>query len=161
MNNNIFTITRAENGKSLQITRYFAAPANRVWDAWTKSEIIDLWWAPKPWRTETKIMDFREGGLWLYCMCGPGGEKHWSRTDIVSIQPINCYVTDHAFCDENGNITPGLPKMRWEVTFNAEGETTKVGVQISFEKPEDLRTMVEMGMEVGFEMALGNLEGLL
>jgi PhnB protein len=161
MSNINFTLTRAENGKSLHITRYFAAPVNRVWDAWTKSEMLNQWWAPKPWWAETKKMDFRVGGLWLYCMCGPDGDRHWSRADFEAIQPKTCYIMNHTFCDENGNINPDMPETRWTIRFSDENETTKVNVEISCEKPEDLQAMIVMGIEEGFEMALGNLDGLL
>lgn len=50
--------------KSLVITRDFSAPVAKVWKAWTESKLLDQWWAPKPWKTETKSMDFRNGGYW-------------------------------------------------------------------------------------------------
>ena len=109
MKNNKFTLERNENGKSLLITCYFAALVSRVWDAWTKSALLEMWWAPKPWKTETKTMDMRPGGLWLYTMCGPDGEKHWSRADIITVDPVNCLIIDQAFCDENGSINTSLP----------------------------------------------------
>jgi uncharacterized protein YndB with AHSA1/START domain len=40
--------------KKLTVVREFDAPLERVWEAWTKSEILDQWWAPKPYKTETK-----------------------------------------------------------------------------------------------------------
>ncbi|MDP4252983.1 MAG: SRPBCC domain-containing protein, partial [Bacteroidota bacterium] len=70
----------------LTVTRAFDAPPDIVWRAWTESEILDQWWAPKPYRTETKTMDFREGGFWLYCMVGPQGDRHWCRIDYVRIE---------------------------------------------------------------------------
>ena len=54
--------------KRMYITREFAAPIANVWQAWTDSKLLDQWWAPRPFRAETKRMDFREGGQWLYAM---------------------------------------------------------------------------------------------
>lgn len=36
--------------KMMFITREFAGAIEDVWQAWTDSEILDKWWAPKPWR---------------------------------------------------------------------------------------------------------------
>ncbi len=36
--------------KQLKITRDFDAPVKQVWNAWTQSELLDQWWAPKPWK---------------------------------------------------------------------------------------------------------------
>jgi len=52
--------------KRLTVSRAFNAPLELVWKAWTESEILDQWWAPKPYRAETKSMDFRKGGMWAY-----------------------------------------------------------------------------------------------
>ena len=63
-------IVNKENN-TINIEREFAAGLDLVWDAWTKPEILDQWWAPQPFRTKTKSMDFREGGSWHYAMIGP------------------------------------------------------------------------------------------
>jgi uncharacterized protein YndB with AHSA1/START domain len=57
-----FTVDRTKH--IIHITREFAADLDLVWDAFTKAEILDLWFAPQPWRAKTKEMDFREGGRW-------------------------------------------------------------------------------------------------
>ena len=48
--------------KTVTITKEFAYERSLVWDAYTKPELLDQWWAPKPWKARTKKMDFREGG---------------------------------------------------------------------------------------------------
>src|SRR5882757_4609336 len=79
MNKNLtldFSVNK-EN-KTITVKREFEAEVSLVWDAYTKSEILDQWWAPKPWKAKTKTMDFKEGGHWLYAMVGPNGEEHWA-----------------------------------------------------------------------------------
>ena len=73
--------------KKILVVRVFDAPVQKVWKAWTTPEILDLWWAPKPWKTNTKSMDFREGGRWLYYMQGPDGSRHYCMVDYNSIIP--------------------------------------------------------------------------
>src|SRR5215468_7724885 len=55
-----FTVDKAT--KTVLITREFTADLSLVWDAFTKQEILDQWWAPKPWASKTKFMDFKVGG---------------------------------------------------------------------------------------------------
>ena len=69
-----FTVDKAE--KKVMIKREFAAPKKHVCAACTEPELLDQWWAPKPWKSETKSMDFSEGGRRLYAMVGPEGEEH-------------------------------------------------------------------------------------
>ena len=35
--------------KTVTITKEFAAGLDLVWDAYTKPELLDQWYAPKPW----------------------------------------------------------------------------------------------------------------
>ncbi len=86
-------ITKDAANRKLHVTREFAAPVEKVWKAWTESSILDKWWAPKPWRTETKSMDFTDGGLWLYAMIGPEGERHYSRVDIKKVVAQQSFTT--------------------------------------------------------------------
>jgi len=61
-----FTVDRA--AKTVYITREFDAPLSLVWDAYTKQEILDQWWAPKPLSSKTKFMNFEVGGRRFYAM---------------------------------------------------------------------------------------------
>lgn len=77
--NLIFDFTVDKENKTIHVARRFDAEVPLVWQAWTTPELLDQWWGPEPWRAETKSMDFRVGGHWLYAMVGPEGEKHWSK----------------------------------------------------------------------------------
>lgn len=46
--------------KTLTIVKVFEAPLPLVWTAFTDSEVLDLWWAPKPYQAVTKTMYFME-----------------------------------------------------------------------------------------------------
>jgi uncharacterized protein YndB with AHSA1/START domain len=147
--------------KRILIEREFDAPVKQVWNAWTKPELLDQWWAPKPWKAETKSMDFREGGMWLYAMVGPDGTRQWCRDDYKKIVPEKTYSVIDSFCDENGNKSSDMPGMDWKNTFSASGNGTKVSVEIKFESEADMNKILEMGFEEGFTAAHGNLDELL
>ncbi|MBI3511466.1 MAG: SRPBCC domain-containing protein [Bacteroidetes bacterium] len=147
--------------KKMMVTREFSAPIELVWKAWTDSNILDEWWAPKPWKAETKKMDFKEGGSWLYCMIGPDGSKHWSKADYKKVVPAKYFSATDYFCDENGNKNPAFPVMDWSVKFMGTDTGTKVEVEITFASEQDLQAIVEMGFEQGFSAAHQNLDELL
>jgi uncharacterized protein YndB with AHSA1/START domain len=99
-----FTVDKAT--ATIHITREFAADLDVVWDAFTKAEILDQWMGPKPWRVQTKVMDFREGGRWLYAMVSPENVNpsgRYSLAEFVEIQPKSSFTTRNSFADENGN----------------------------------------------------------
>lgn len=147
--------------KKITVEREFDAPVELVWKAWTQSELLDQWWAPKPWKANTTSMDFREGGRWLYYMEGPDGSRQCCRVDYNSISFNRSFTCKDAFCDEKGNITTDLPGMDWKVEFTPVGNTTKVDVEITFATEIDLEKIIEMGFKEGFAAAHNNLDELL
>lgn len=155
------TIQRDLDNKKLTIERRFNAPRGRVWRAYTEVELLDQWWAPKPWKTETVTMDFRVGGLWHYAMNGPDGEQHFGRMDFLEIEPESKYVAADVFCDASGTANPDLPRQTFTTTFDDEGDTTRVIVIVDYESVEDLQKVIQMGMEQGVTMAQDQLEELL
>jgi uncharacterized protein YndB with AHSA1/START domain len=154
-------IKRDLPNKKLYVTREFNAPLEKVWDAWTKSDLLDKWWAPKPWKAVTKTMDFAEGGIWLYYMFGPTGEKHFSRGIFNNIVPKQTFSYDSKFCDEEGNTNDNMPGMYWHIEFIPTPTGSTVEVTLSFDSEAAAMKMIEMGFEGGFTMGLSNLDELL
>lgn len=155
------TITKdAANKKIIVVKEFNASPAD-VWKAWTDSKLLDEWWAPKPWKANTKTMDFKEGGSWLYYMQGPGGEKQYCRVDYKAIDTEKSFTGIDAFCDEQGTINNSFPHMHWKCEFDKSATGTKVTTEITFHTEEDMNKIIEMGFEEGFTMAHGNLDKLL
>ncbi len=147
--------------KKLNVIRVFDAPLEQVWDAWTKSEILDLWWAPKPYKAQTKAMDFSEGGFWLYCMVGLEDYRSWCKEDYKTIDPKRRITNDVSFCDEDGNLNTDFPTMHWEKAFTTTADETTVGIEIIFDTEADMETLIKMGFEKGFTAGLDNLADYL
>ena len=150
-----------KENKKIFVKREFAAPLSKVWAAYTERELLDQWWAPKPWRAQTKSMDFREGGSWIYAMVGPDGTTHWSRSDFKSIMPYMSFTGEDAFCDENGNIDHNMPESVWSVEFQETENMTTVFITITHETMEDIEKIMEMGFKEGLTSAMENLDELL
>ncbi len=144
--------------KKIFVTRDFDAPIQRVWEAWTRPEILDQWWAPKPWKAVTTQMDFRSGGQWLHYMEGPDGTRHYCRADYNSVVAGKSYEGKDSFCDEDGNPIDTAPSMHWNAMFSETGNGTRVDVELSFASVEDLEKIVEMGFQEGFAAAHANLD---
>lgn len=156
--NLLFDFTVNKENNTVNVTREFDAGLALVWEAWTNPQILDQWWAPKPWKTETVAMDFREGGTWLYYMQGPEGERHYCKNDYETINVQKNFSGLDAFCDENGKTNEDFPRTKWTNSFQQEGETTTVIITAQYASLEDLEKIIAMGFKEGFTMALGNLD---
>src|SRR5688572_1226525 len=58
------TTVERKSDRELVVTRTFNAPAHIVFEAWTKPELMKLWWAPKSIGVPLRSceMDVRVGG---------------------------------------------------------------------------------------------------
>ncbi len=162
MNSNLlFDFTVDKTNHTIRVTREFGAELNLVWQAWTTAELLDQWWAPKPYYVQTKTLHFAEGGQWHYAMISPEGDKHWCLADYKTIDPTKSYTALDAFCDEAGNMNADMPRTFWTNVFTANNGTTTVNITLQYQSLADLEKVLAMGMQEGFTMALGNLDELL
>ncbi|MCW5910104.1 MAG: SRPBCC domain-containing protein [Cyclobacteriaceae bacterium] len=161
MNRLQFDFLADKENNTLTIRREFAAERQLVWDCYTKQELLDQWFAPKPFTTKTKSMDFRNGGHWHYAMVDPDGNHYWGYTEYNNIHPIDSYETLDAFCNEAGEINKDLPTAKWEVTFSDKGENAVVETIVYYNSLSDLETVINMGMKEGLMSTLEKLDELL
>lgn len=158
-NSLLFDFTVNKETKTVLVTREFAADLSLVWDAFTKKEILDQWWAPKPWSSKTKVMDFKVGGRRFYAMVSPEGYERWAIQKYTSITPRTNFKFQNAFADKDEN--PELPGSDWDLTFTEQNGSTTVHVSIYNESLERMEKMIEMGFTQGFKSTLNSLEELL
>lgn len=146
--------------KTVSITKEFEAARDLVWDAYTKPELLDQWWAPKPFASRTKVMDFEVGGRRFYAMVSPEGAERWAVQKYTSITPKTNFKFFNAFADENENLQ--LPGSDWDFSFTENGDKTTVHVSIYNESLERMeRILADGGFVEGTKMQLENLEELL
>ncbi len=155
------SVTKDFTNKSILISREFNAPLSLVWRAYTEAELLMQWWAPLPWKAETKHMDFSAGGYWLYAMVGPENEKHWGSMNYISIDLHKSFTIEDAFCDADGNSNPELPVSRGSMNFTETANRTLVEFKMTYATEKDLQAIVEMGFEQGITLCLDQLNILL
>ena len=160
-----FTVDKAT--ATIYVTREFAADLDLVWDAFTKAEILDQWMGPKPWRVQTKEMDFREGGRWLYTMISPENPGNvparYSLAEFIEIKPKSSFTTKNSFSDENGNpIDTGFTFSMTTNSFKAGAEKTTVQIVKKMASLAEFEQFVAGGYyEKGIAMGMNNLDEYL
>ena len=146
--------------KSILVSREFEAPLADVWKAYTDPKLLDQWWGPSPWRAETKEMNFKPGGYWLYAMVGPEGERHWARMDYLAVDPLKSFDVQDSFADENGVINRDMPVSKGRSSFTKTAKGTRVDFKLIYSTEEQLQKIVEMGFEQGITQCMDQLDAL-
>src|SRR5687767_7919630 len=148
-----------KNTKTVVITAEFDAERDLVWEAYTRAELLDQWWAPKPWTSRTKVMEFKEGGRRFYAMVSPEGQERWAVQKYTSITPKTNFKLFNAFADADEHLE--LPGSDWDLNFGDQDGGTIVSISIYNESLERLERMVEMGFKEGFTATVDRLKELL
>lgn len=154
----LFDFTVDKPAKTVYITREFDADLSLVWDAFTKQELLDQWYAPSPFTSRTKFMDFKVGGKRFYAMVSPEGVERWASQQYTSITPKTNFKFFNVFTDENEN--PEQYGSNWDLNFSEHDGVTKVHITIVNESMERLEKLMD-GFRMGMAATMTNLEQLL
>lgn len=160
MNHLLFDVTVDKTSKTVSIIREFNADLSLIWDAFTQQEILDQWWAPKPYLSKTTKMEFKVGGRRFYAMVSPEGlEIGWHIQEYTSISPKTNFKFFSVFADKDEK--PFLPGSNWDLNFSEQNGITKVSITIFNDSLERMEKMIEMGFQEGFTATLNELNQLL
>lgn len=160
-NSNV-AVTMKPETRELILERIFTAQQESVFKVYSESPHLECWWGPKGWRTSTLQMDFRPGGVWHFCMTSPDGKMtscaKFAYQEIVFPKMIS-YI--ESFVDEAGNKVGDLPDRKVTVTFEGDGDRTKLVMITEFGSVESLQAIIDMGMVQGFTENFNRLDNYL
>lgn len=141
--------------------RVFDAPPKLVFQMWSDPKHLMHWWGPKGWTLPVCNIDFRPGGVWHYCMRGPGGEEGWGKAVYREIVEPERIVYVDTFADAAGNQIEDTPEIVVTVTFTEQNGKTKLTSHAQFASTKDLEATLAMGMAEGLAETWDRLEQYL
>jgi uncharacterized protein YndB with AHSA1/START domain len=154
-------------GREFTMERIFNAPHELVFKAFADAEHLKRWFGPKGWPLVVSNLDFREGGVWHFCMkCTDESEQYygmesWGKVIYQEIVEPERIVYIDAFSDAEGNITEGMPQTLITFTFLEHEGKTKLLSHAEYATDEALKTVLDMGMLEGITSTWDNLEAFL
>ena len=106
---------------ALTIRRMIAARPERIFDAWTKPELLQQWWGPAGVRCIAAEIDLRVGGSYRIGNELPDGRVIWISGEFELVESPHRLVYSWCVGDE--------PASRVTVTFIAVDGATEVLIQ--------------------------------
>lgn len=147
---------------TMTLTADFDAPLERVWQVWADPRQLERWWGPPTYPATFVDHDLAPGGRAFYYMTGPDGDKHYGWWTVGVVERPSRIEFEDGFADESGSPNDEMPTTNTVVTLEgpAEGPTVMT-IQTRFPSLEAMEQMVEMGMEEGLTLAVGQIDDLL
>ena len=147
------------DAREFVMQRTFAAPRERVFQAFASCEAISQWWGPAGWTLPVCDMDFRPGGTWFYGMRSPdGAQTAYGKTIYETIYAPELIVWRDYFADAIGNVLPDMPELHTTIEFIDLDGSTRLRNVARFHTDEALQTVLSMGMEDGMAQSFDRLE---
>jgi uncharacterized protein YndB with AHSA1/START domain len=146
---------------TMEIVAEFDAPPDRVWDVWEDPRKLERWWGPPTYPATFTRHEFEVGGQSRYYMTGPQGDRHfgWWRIDVLE---GNRHIEfANGFAGDDGEPVPGLAPAGGIVELESSGNGTRMLVRTEFVDVEQMERMLEMGMQEGMGLAIGQIDAVL
>lgn len=159
--------------RSLTLSRWFDAPRDRVWRAWTDPEQLAKWWGPHGYTNPTAIAEARPGGKLRIVMRSPEGIDYPVTGEFVEVDPpsrlVFTDVADEApaewreTLDSYRTATPAGSPLRMVVTVSFEERDggTELTIATAFASDDDRDAVLRMGTVSGWSESLEKLETFL
>jgi uncharacterized protein YndB with AHSA1/START domain len=150
------TTVERTSERELVVTRIVEAPASIVFDAWTKPELFQRWWAPKSFGLTliSYEADVRTGGGYRLVMGHPSSEQPMAFFGrYLEVTPNARLVWTNDEGGDDGAVTT--------VTFEEKDGATRVVVHELYPSKEALDEAMASGATTGWEEQFGQLDQLL
>lgn len=147
------------NERELVLSRFIAAPREKVYAAWTNPELLRQWFAPLPYTTPVAELDVRPGGANFIVMRGPDGAEMPNRGVYLEVVENERLVLTDAY---TGGWEPSeKPFMTIVLTFEGEGTGTRYTARVRHWTAADREAHEKMGFHQGWGQATDQLAALV
>jgi uncharacterized protein YndB with AHSA1/START domain len=157
----VISVEKDTDALTLTYVAEFAAGIDRVWQVWEDPRQLERWWGPPTWPATFTRHELAAGSRSAYFMTGPDGTKARGWWLVTAVDAPNRLEFDDGFADENGEPDDSIEPVRATITLESAAGTTRMTSLTRFVSLDQLEKMVEMGMEEGMTLAMGQIDSLL
>ena len=145
----------------MTITAAFAAPVEQVWSVWSDPRKLERWWGPPTYPATVVEHDLSPGGGVTYFMTGPEGDRHGGLVAGARGRRTSSARVRGRLRGRGRRAQPGHADDVTRVSLTADDGGTTMAIETTFPSPRGDGEAVEMGLEEGLTLAVGQIDGLL
>jgi len=149
------TAVSKQGGRQIHIVREFDAPRDRVYEAFTRADLIEQWWGPRGTTMTVDKLEARTGGDWRFVIKSSDGTETGFRGTFREVTPPERIVWTFEWDGMPGYVSVDSSE------FEDLGDRTRVITTSSFLFEEERDGMIASGMESGLSGSYERLDELL
>lgn len=154
-------VTTDAEALTMTLTAEFAAPVERLWEAFTEPRQLERFWGPPGYPATFTEFDLTAGGRARYHMTSPKGEQYHGVWEFLEIDGPRTFTALDSFADENGEVLAEMPTSRMVFAFDRTPTGSRLVNTTHFDSAEALEKVVAMGAVEGSTMAINQLDRVL
>jgi uncharacterized protein YndB with AHSA1/START domain len=145
---------------NLVLRRTIAASPERIWQAWTTPQLLQQWFAPRPWLISDVQIEPRPGGVFNFVMEGPEGERLPNHGIFLQVEPGRRWTTTDALTPDWKPAGQPFMVATVELTPTDDGRTDYVAIARHW-SADAMRQHEAMGFHEGWGQCADQLAELL
>lgn len=154
-------VTTDPEALTMTLTADFAAPVERLWEAFTEPRQLERFWGPPGYPATFTEFDLTAGGRARYHMTSPKGEEYHGVWEFLEIDGPRTFTALDSFADEDGMLLAEMPTSRMVFAFTQTPTGSRLVNTTYFDSAEALEKVVAMGAVEGSTMAINQLDRVL
>jgi uncharacterized protein YndB with AHSA1/START domain len=130
-----------------------------VWKAWTATEHVKKWLAPRPWTIVDCEIDLRPGGIFRFVMRSPEGQDFPNVACYLEVVPQERLIWTSALLPgfRPARISSEVPVFTAVLSLETHGNGTKYTAVAIHREESDRKAHEEMGFHEGWSQVLDQL----
>lgn len=157
----VTSVTKDPQTLTMTVVAEFPAPVERLWDAYVDPRQLERFWGPPSYPARFTRHDVAAGGRSEYVMTGPGGETHGGYWEWLAVAPRRSFEVLDGFAAADGTPNAAMPTVRMVFGFEPTAEGSRVTTTTHFASADDLAQLIEMGMQEGLSLAMGQMDEVI
>ncbi|MEO6880322.1 MAG: SRPBCC family protein [Mycobacteriaceae bacterium] len=157
----VTSVTKDPAALTMTVAAEFPVPVQRLWNAYVDPRQLERFWGPPTYPAQFTRHDAAAGGLSAYAMTGPDGDVSRGYWQWLSVEPQKSFEVLDGFASADGSPNPEMPSMRMVFAFEPTPTGSRVTTTTYFDTADELARLVEMGMEEGMTLAMGQMDRVL
>ena len=149
------------DNSTITVVSEFPASPDRIWELWADPRQLEKWWGPPTYPATVVEHDLAPGGVVHYFMTGPEGDKHHGGWRVVNVDAPRRIVLEDYFADDDGSPAAEMPVSTMTVSIEATAAGSRMTIEGRYESTEAMQQVLDMGMEEGIRLAVGQIDPLL
>jgi uncharacterized protein YndB with AHSA1/START domain len=158
----VTSVDKDRDALTMTVTAEYDVSVDRAWQLWADPRQLERWWGPPTFPATFERHELEPGGVVTYYMTGPDGSTHRGWWRVTEVSAPRVLAVEDGFGDDPDEAVEGLPVTAMRVTLEERHGGGVVMTMVStFPSIEALDQMLEMGLEQGLTMAMGQIDELL